>query len=93
MACFDSEYGHALDSVPQGDYLTDNLSKKIGVQITHLLLAFHVYFSFPDPPIFELKWSILLSSLCLRKVLTWPPFGGSKVLIFRLPLDSAHPMP
>ena len=24
VACFDSEYGHALDSVPQGDYLTDN---------------------------------------------------------------------
>ena len=32
----DSGHGHTLDSVPQSDYLTDNCSKKVGMQITHL---------------------------------------------------------
>ena len=36
--------------------------EKVGMQTTHLLLAFHADFSFPVHPIFELKWSILLSS-------------------------------
>ena len=93
MACFDSGYGHALDNAPQGDYLTDNLSKKVGMQITHLLLSFHADFSFQVPSTFELKWSVLLSSMCLRKVHKCPPSGGSKASIFRLPLDSVHPMP
>ena len=93
MIYSDSGHGHALDSVPQSDYLTDNLSKKVGIQITHLLIAFHADFSFPAHPIFELKWSILLSSLCLQKVHTYPPFGDSRALVFWLPLDSVHPMP
>ena len=61
----DSRHGHVLDSVPQSDYLTDNCSKKVGMPITHLLIAFHADFSSPAHPIFELKWSVLLSSLCL----------------------------
>ena len=63
------------------------------MQITHLLLAFHADFSFPAPPILELKGLVLLSSPCLQKGHTCSPFGGSKALIFRLPLDSVHPMP
>ena len=93
MAYFDSGHGHALDSAPQDDYLSDNQNKLDEMQVTRLLLTFHAGFSFPAPPTFESKWSILLSSLCLRKVHKCPPSGGSKVLIFRLPLDSVHPMP
>ena len=93
MIYSDSGHGHALDSVPQSDYLTDNCSKKVGMQITHLLIAFHVDFSSPARPIFELKWSVLLSSMCLQKVHSCLPFGGSKALIFRFPLGSVHPRP
>ena len=93
MIYSDSGHEHALDSVPQSDYLTDNCSKKIGMQITHLLIAFHADFSSPTHPIFELKWSVLLSSLCLHKVHSGPLFGGSKALFFQLPLDLVHPRP
>ena len=73
MIYSDSGHGHVLDSVPQSDYLTDKCSKKVGMQITHLLIAFHADFSSPAHPIFELKWSVFLSSLCLQKVLSCPP--------------------
>ena len=63
------------------------------MQITHSLLAFHADFSFPAPPTFESKWTVLLSFLRLQKVHKCPPSDGSKALIFRLPLDSVHPMP
>ena len=89
----DSGHGHTLDSVPQSDYLTDNCSKKVGMQITHLLSAFHANFSSPSHPIFELKWSVLLSSLCLQKVYTFPYSGDLSALVFRFPLDAVHPMP
>ena len=89
----DSGHGHAIDSVPQSDYLTDNCSKKVGMQITHLLTAFHADFSSPAHPIFELKWLVLLSSLCPQKVHLCPLFGGSKALIFRLPLGLVHLKP
>ena len=68
MAYFDSGHGHALDSAPQDDYLSDNQNKLDEMQVTRLLLAFRAVFSFPASPTFESKWSILLSSLCLRKV-------------------------
>ena len=58
MAYSDPRHGHDLDSAPQGDYLTDNQSKMVGIQITHLMLAFHADFSFPAPPTFESKWSV-----------------------------------
>ena len=96
MAYFDSEHGHALDSAPQDDYLSDNQNKIDEMHVNHLLLAFRADFSFPAPPTFESKWSVLLPSLCLRKVHKCPPPpppGGSKASIFRLPLDSVHPMP
>ena len=93
MAYFDSGHGHALDSAPQDDYLSDNQNKLDEMQVTCLLLVFRVGFSFPAPPTFESKWSVLLSSLCLQKVHKCPLSGGSKALIFRLPLDSVHPMP
>ena len=93
MIYSDSGHGHALDSVPQSDCLTDNCSKKVGMQITHLLIAFHADFSSPTHPIFELKWSVLLSSMCLQKVHTCPISGGSRALVFPFPLDSVHPMP
>ena len=56
----DLGHEHALDSVPQSDYLTENCSKKVVMQITHLLIAFHANFSSPAHPILELKWSVLL---------------------------------
>ena len=64
----DSRFGHSLDSVPHSDHLTDNCSKKVMMLITHLLSAYYADFSFPSHPIFELKWSIFLSSVCLQKV-------------------------
>ena len=73
MAYFDSEHGHALDSAPQDDYLSDNQNKMDEMQVNRLLLAFRADFSFPDPPTFESKWSALLLSLCLRKVHKCPP--------------------
>ena len=88
MAYFDSGHGHALDGAPQDDYLSDNQNKMDEMQVTRLLLAFHADFSFPAPPTFESKRSVLLSSLCLRKMHKCPPSGGSKALVFRLPLDS-----
>ena len=93
MAYFDSGHGHALDSAPHDDYLSDNQNKLDEMQVTRLLLAFCDGFSFPAPPTFESKWSILLSSPCLRKVHKCPPSGGSKALIFWLPLDSVLLMP
>ena len=93
MAYFDSEHGHALDSAPQDDYLSDNQNKMDEMQVNRLLLTFRVDFSFQAPPTFESKWSVLLPSLCLRKVHKCPPYGGSKASIFRLPLDLVHPMP
>ena len=71
MAYFDSGHGHALDSAPQDDYLSDNQNKMDEMQVTRLLLAFRVDFLFPAPPTFESKWSV--SSLCLRKVHKCPP--------------------
>ena len=93
VAYFDSGHGHALDSAPQDDYLSDNQNKMVEMQVTRSLLAFRAGFSFPAPPTFESKWSVLLSSLRLRKVHKCLPFDGSKASLSRLPLDSVHPMP
>ena len=89
----DSGFVHSLDTVPHSDHLTDNCSKKVGMPITHLLSAYYVDFSFPSHPIFELKWSIFLSSVCLQKVYAWPLPADLSALILRSPLDEVHPMP
>ena len=64
---YDSGCVHSLDSVPHSDYLIDNCSKKVGMQITHLLSAYHADFSSPSHPIFELKWSIFFHLCVFRK--------------------------
>ena len=89
----DLRFGHSLDSVPHSDHLTDNYSKKVVMLITHLLSAYYADFSFPSHPIFELKWSIFLSSMCLQKVCAWPHSDDLNALILRSPLDEVHPMP
>ena len=55
MAYFDSGHGHALDSAPQDDYLSNIQNKMDEMQVTSLLLAFRAGFSFPAPPTFESK--------------------------------------
>ena len=62
------------------------------MQTTHLLPAFHADFSFPAHPIFELKWTVLFSFMCLQVKHTSLLFDGWRALVFRLPLDSVHPM-
>ena len=89
----DSRFGHPHGSVPHSDHLTDSCSKKVGMLITHLLSAFYADFSFPSRPIFELKWSIFLSSVCPQKVYEWTHPGDLSALILRSPLDEVHPMP
>ena len=88
----DSRFGHSLDSVPHSDHLTDNYSKKVVMPITPLLNAYYADFSFPSHPIFELKWSIFLSPVCLQKVYAWPHPGDLNALSLRSPLDEVHPM-
>ena len=89
----DSRFGHSLDSVPHSDQLTYNCSKKVVMLVTHLLSAYYTDFSFPSHPIFKLKWSIFLSSVCLQKVCAWPYPDDLNALILRSPLDEVHPMP
>ena len=89
----DSRFGHPLGSVPHSDHLTDSCSKKVGMLIPHLLSAFYAGFSFPSHPIFELKWSIFLSSVCPQKVYDWTHPGDLSASILRSPLDEVHPMP
>ena len=67
----DSRFGRSLGSVPHSDHLNDSCSKRVGMLTTHLLSAFDAGFSFPSHPIFELKWSIFLSSGCPQKVYEW----------------------
>ena len=103
MAYFGPRNGHALalrpslkelqDNAPHNGYLTDNYSKLVEMQAIHSLLTLHANSSFQAPPTFGSKWSVLLSSLCLRKVHKCLPFGGSKASLFQPLLDSIHPMP
>ena len=89
----DSRFGHSLGSVPHSDHLTDSCSKKVGMLITHLLSSYYADFSFPSHPIFKLKRSIFLSSVCPQKVYEWTPPGNLSDLSLRYPLGEVHLMP
>ena len=103
MAYFDPRHGQALalspllkelmDSAPQDGFLTDNQNRLGEMQVIHSLLALHADFSFQAPPTFRSRWSVFLSSLCLRKVHKFLPFGGSEASFFLPPLDLVHLMP
>ena len=74
-----------LTVVAEVTEVTEGYSKKVGMLKTHLLSEYYADFSFPSHPSFELKCSIVLSSVFSQKLYEWTPPGNLSASVLHPP--------